>query len=173
MGMVSLQALALVIYALGRDVWVASGGAVLIYVANAASHGVAYPIWLLGTSHTYGVLGLSVAVLALGVIGSGRPRAGAFLVGVAPSVHAALGLWLIAIFAGAGLWDRRWMREWLVANWRPMALGFLVTGACATIHFSRAMSVQPSMRRKRSGTSTRSWPIGTGIGSPCCSLRPA
>jgi hypothetical protein len=82
-GMLSLQALAMVVYAVSGDALVSMGTAGLFFVTRATDFGVLYPIYLMGTSHTYGIVGLSY-----------RPRRGAawhrtipaagFLLGLAP-----------------------------------------------------------------------------------------
>ena len=137
----SFQALALVIFALGRDPLIAVGGAIVVYVARAAEQGVVYPIWLLGTSHTYGVLGLSMAALCLAALGAGAPRAAALLIGLAPSVHVGLGLWVVLIVAGAGVWNRAWMREWLVVAKWPLVLGLVISAVVALVHSARASPI--------------------------------
>ena len=92
-GMLTFQALALFVYALSRDVLVAVGAAALIFFTRAADHGTIYPLFLLGTQHTYGVIGLSTGVLVMALLGAGWHRTGAFLLGVAPCIHPALGSW--------------------------------------------------------------------------------
>jgi hypothetical protein len=97
--MLSLQALAIVVYALSRRAAIAVAAAVVIFVSRATDFGVAYPITLAGTVHTYGVIGLSFVVLAAGLLGAGRYRLGGFLLGFAPAIHAAQGLWVCVVVA--------------------------------------------------------------------------
>ncbi len=99
LGLISLQALTMFVYAFSRDGLYAIGSAFAIVFSGAADFGVAYPIMFVGTSHTYGVIGLSTLVLAAGLIGSGRYHLGGFLVGVMPAVHPSLGAWLAVIMA--------------------------------------------------------------------------
>jgi hypothetical protein len=94
LGAIGFQALAMVAYATSRSMLVAIGTAFLIFCSRAAEFGVVYPIWLMGTEHTYGSMGLSLSVLVLGLLASGCLRVGGFLLGVAPAVHPSLGLWL-------------------------------------------------------------------------------
>jgi hypothetical protein len=101
LGLVSLQAVAMTIYALGRDARIAVGGALVVAAARAVEFGVVYPIWLYGAPHTYGIAGLSVSLLALALLGAGWRRSGAFLVALAPAVHTAVGLWLWAVVLAA------------------------------------------------------------------------
>ena len=73
---VSFQALALVCYALGRNAVVAIGAPLVIFVSQASNYGIVYPIALLASPHTYGVIGLSLAVLCVALLGVGWHRTG-------------------------------------------------------------------------------------------------
>ena len=64
-GMLTFQALALFVYALSRDVLLAVGAAALIFFTRTAEYGTVYPLFLLGTEHTYGVIGLSTAAFVV------------------------------------------------------------------------------------------------------------
>ena len=87
-GMLTFQALALFVYALSRDVLLAVGAAALIFFTRAAEFGTVYPLFLLGTEHTYGVVGLSTCVARRGdCFGAGWYRTGALLLGIAPCIH--------------------------------------------------------------------------------------
>ncbi len=92
-GMLTFQALALFVYALSRDVLLAVGAAALIFFTRSAEYGTVYPLFLLGTEHTYGVIGLSTGVLVVALLGAGWYRTGALLLGIAPCIHPALGSW--------------------------------------------------------------------------------
>lgn len=107
MGMLALQVWALGVYALGRDALVAIGSSIVIFLSRAAEFGVVYPIRAVGTSDTWGVVGLAVPGLVAGLLGAERYRAAAFLVGLAPAVHASIGLWLWLIIAMTVLWQSR------------------------------------------------------------------
>jgi hypothetical protein len=126
--MLSLQALALVVYALGRDMWLAIGAAFLVFFTRAAEHGVVYPIVLMGMEHTYGAVGLFVVVLTVGLLSAGASRTGGFLLGVAPSIHPSLGVWLWVIVVAAFVWDFKR----LAVEHRP-AFPYLVAGAVVTV----------------------------------------
>ena len=56
LGMVTFQALSMVVYALSRDAWLAIGAAVFIFFTRTAEYGGVYGIFLLGTENTYGIL---------------------------------------------------------------------------------------------------------------------
>jgi hypothetical protein len=109
LGMVSFQAIALIVYGLSRDALLAIGSAFLIAFTRTAEYGVNYPIYLLGTPHTYGVIGLSLIVLIAGLAGAGWHRTAGFLLGIAPSVHPSLGAWFVMTMGAAAVWH--WWRE--------------------------------------------------------------
>src|SRR5678815_4617394 len=71
LGMVSFQALSMFVYALSGDAVVAVGAPLIILAARAADFGVVYPIVLAGSTNTYGILGLSLFVLVVGLLGGG------------------------------------------------------------------------------------------------------
>jgi hypothetical protein len=146
-GMLTFQALALFVYALSRDVLLAVGAAALIFFTRAAEYGVVYPIFLLGTEHTYGVIGLSTSVLVVALLGAGWHRTGAFLLGVAPCIHPALGSWTGAIVGLAVLSDFRQLRVTLRPALPWFAAGCGVTLLSLLIHIMLVPSTPPGMTR--------------------------
>jgi hypothetical protein len=146
-GMLTLQALALFVYALSRDVLLSIGAAVLIFFTRSAEYGVVYPLFLLGTEHTYGAIGLSTGVLIVGLFGAGWYRTGALFLGIAPCIHPALGSWTGAIVALAVLSDFRRLRVVL----RPALPWFLagcgVTLVSLTIQFALSPGTAAGMTR--------------------------
>ena len=121
LGMVSFQAVSLVAYALSRDAWIAAGASALVFFTRVAEANSIYPIWLVGTSHTYGIIALSFAALVIGFLGCGWYRTGVFLLGFAPAVHPSVGAWLILIAAIVFVTDWRQLRGEL----RPALPAFL------------------------------------------------
>jgi hypothetical protein len=122
LGMLAFQALAIFVYAFSRDVLLAVGAAVLIFVSRAAEYGAVYAVYLLGNENTYGIVGLSFCVLAVGLIGAGCYRSGGFLLALSPAVHPSLGAWLWAVAACAVPWrSSRWRDEF-----RPAGKWFLI-----------------------------------------------
>jgi hypothetical protein len=100
LGMLAFQALAMFAYALSRHTLIAIGTAFLVFYSRSAEFGVVYPIWLMGTEHTYGSLGLSLFVLVIGLLASNCRRLGGVLLGLAPAIHASLGIWLWLTIGG-------------------------------------------------------------------------
>ena len=127
LGMVSFQAVSLIAYALSRDALIAAGASALVFFTRVAEANSIYPIWLVGTSHTYGVIALSFATLVIGFLGCGWYRTGVFLLGLAPAVHPSVGAWLILIASIVFVSDWRRLRVEL----RP-ALPAFVAGAGLT-----------------------------------------
>src|SRR5262245_20451114 len=127
LGMISFQAIAMIVYALSRDALLAAGAPFLIAFTRAAEYGVNYPIYLMGTPHTYGVIGLSLIALIAGLAGAGWYRTAGFLLGLAPAVHPSVGAWFMMTTGAAVAWhgwsDRPEMRA---------ALRFVLLGASIT-----------------------------------------
>jgi hypothetical protein len=121
LGVVSFQALSLIVYALSRDVLLAAGASALIFFTRVAEANAIYPIWLVGTSHTYGILTLSFCALVVGFLGCGWYRTGLFLLGLAPAVHPSLGAWLV--ITAAIVFASDWRR--LAIELRPALPAFL------------------------------------------------
>jgi hypothetical protein len=129
LGMLTFQALSMFVYALSEDVLLAIGAAVLIFVTRAGEYGAVYALYLLGNENTYGIMGLSFAVLSVALLGSDAYFAGAFLLGLAPAVHPVLGAWTCAVAACALPWRSK---ESLHA-FRPAAKWFLIGAAATTM----------------------------------------
>jgi hypothetical protein len=140
-GMVSLQALALIVYALGRDTLLAIGAAFLIAFTRTAEYGVNYPIYLMGTSHTYGALGLSMVALISGFAGAGWYRTGAFLLGVAPAVHPSIGAWFVLSVAVAAVWHFRRTAAEVVPALKFLVAGGGVTALSLLVHLVQSWDI--------------------------------
>ena len=127
LGMISFQAIAMIVYSFSRDGLLAVGSTFLIAFTRTAEYGVNYPIHLMGTPHTYGAIGLSFIALIAGLAGAGWYRASAFLLGIAPAVHPSLGAWFVITMGAAAGWhagrERTEIRQ---------ALKFLLLGGCVT-----------------------------------------
>jgi len=133
-GMLSFQALAMTTFAFSRSSWISVATTIVVFVSGATNYGVRYPIFLLGTSHTYGSVGLSWAVLTAALIGCGRYRVALFLLGLAPAVHPSLGIWLAIIAALAFASDLPSVRVNVLPNWRWFAGGATLTAVSLALH---------------------------------------
>lgn len=135
LGMISFQALAMVTYAISRDVLVAISAAVVVFASSVTDYGSIYPVWLVGTHHSYGAIGLSTFVLALGLIGAGFYRAGALLLGIGPAIHPSVGIWVGSIAVAALAWTYADMREAVKPALKYFAAGCAVTLLSAAVQF--------------------------------------
>ena len=140
MGMLSFQALAMFTFAFSGLTMTAIGAAVLIFVSQVTDVGAVYPIFLMGVPYTYGVIGLSLVVLIVALIGADLSRAGACLLGLVPAVHPSLGFWLWVAIGATLVVDRR-MRETLWSVRVPLVAGASVTAASLALHLVMASGV--------------------------------
>ena len=160
MGMVSFQALAMFVFALSDDVLMAMGAPLVMLVARASEFGVVYPILLAGSVNTYGILGLSLFVLVIGLFGAGCYRTAGFLLGVAPSIHPALGFWLFVVVGVCFVWDRERLRATLPAGLRFFVAGCLVTAISLTVHLTSAFpapAIEPAISARYLATFVALW----------------
>jgi hypothetical protein len=146
-GMLTFQALAMFVYALSRSVVLSVGAAALIFVSRSAEYGTVYPLFLLGTEHTYGVVGLSTGVLVMALIGAGWYRTGAFFLGIAPCIHPALGSWTAAVVAVAVLFDLRRLRSEAALAIPWFAAGVGVTLLSLAVQFTLSPGTPAGMTR--------------------------
>jgi hypothetical protein len=136
LGMVSFQALALLVYTFSRNALVAVFSPAFIFYTRAAEHGAIYPIALLGTDHTYGVIGLSTALLVVALLGAGFYKTGLFLLGAAPAIHPSIGGWLLLIVACCAVWDFKSIRTELRPSLPYFAAGCAVTAISLAIQLA-------------------------------------
>jgi hypothetical protein len=151
LGMLSFAALALFVYAFGRSALLAIGCAFLIFYTRGAEYGVVYPVVLMGTEHTYGVVGLSTFVLVMGLLGTGCAKLGGFVLGLAPALHPSLGAWLWLTAAMAAVWDRRAVREEYRAGFPYLLAGALVTAISLFVQIAfiyEVPDVDPAVAQK-------------------------
>lgn len=84
-------------------------------------YGYGYPMMLLNTQHTYGMIGLSYMVLTLSFFALKRERVGLCLLGLSIMMHASLSVWFHVAFLIYILLDIRHIRQWI---WKGLpALG--------------------------------------------------
>jgi hypothetical protein len=134
LGAVSFQALALSSLALSRDVWLAVGTPFFIEYTRATAFWISYPVWLLGASHTYGILGLSAALLTVALFASGAHRTGAAALGLMPAVHPSIGAWLWLLIILVVATDFRRLQEPLRRAMPAFVSGAAVSAASLAFH---------------------------------------
>src|SRR5262245_19528230 len=143
-GMLSLQALGLIIFTLSGDLALSIIGPFAIYFADAAIGGITYPLDLMGSQATYGVVGLSYFMLTIAPIGAGQLEWGGLLLGFGPAIHLAIGAWgvlIIAIAAAIDLGNGK--------TWRSRALPYFAAGTGATL----VSALVHHLLRRRTGAS--------------------
>lgn len=136
-GMMSLQALAVFVLALCGDVTWAVVSSFFLLISNATLGGVTYPVLLMGAPHTYGIVGLSYGLLTIALLGAGRVRAGAVMLGFAPAVHLTLGLLCLFAVGLAFVIERRSAGRWIGSVWPYLVAGLAAALASALIQFMR------------------------------------
>jgi hypothetical protein len=127
LGVVSFQAISVFIFAFNRDVAISILGSILVYLTTYQYYGVIYPIWFLGTPLTFGILGLSFTVLVIALIGAKAYRLGLFCLGLAPSVHPSLGIWLYLIIFIASLFQYGFLKNMVKANYWYFISGLAIS----------------------------------------------
>jgi hypothetical protein len=143
LGMVSVQALSMVVYALSRHAPLAIAAAFLLFYTGVSEAGVIYPISLMGTTHTYGALGLSWIVLVAGLLGAECRRTGSFFLGISPAVHPSIGLWFLMIVVMAAAWDVRRSRAARAVDARFLLAGGALSLTSLAVQLAFAPDVSP------------------------------
>ena len=108
-----------------------------LFFSRAAAGGVTYPVLLMGAPYTYGIIGLSYLLLTIALIGAGRVRAGAVLLGFGPAVHLTLGVLGLLAVGIAALVEWRSARRWIGDVWPYFAAGLGAAFASALIQSLR------------------------------------
>ena len=128
-GALSFAALALMALAHGAHPALAFATPFVLVLLEPALWGFSYPILLLGYGHTYGMAGLAWLVGICGLLGAGCRRAAAFLLGLAPAVHASLGACFALVVGACALADLRELRPQLRSIALSGGLGVLLAAA--------------------------------------------
>jgi hypothetical protein len=129
-GMVGFQAIALCVYVLCRNPWLALAVPLIVEMSGLydeihnryAIRFFSHKAW-----QCYGVMGTSWVALCWALYAAGKRRAAAVLAGLAPAIHVTLGLWCLAVaFCTLVLFRRR-----IDVNWRStflwLGVGFAIT----------------------------------------------
>ncbi len=116
LGILAMQTLAMAIFLVLRNVYQTIFLALFLTAFNFFGPGISYPILFMGSSHSYGRVGLSFVLYAVLLIAHGKYRIGFFLCGLALWVHPAWGLWLNICLAISFLIQYKKFKELLVAR---------------------------------------------------------
>jgi hypothetical protein len=112
--------------------------------------GVHYPILIAGYEHTYGMAGMALVVLSIGLLANGSWSAGGFALAFTPAIHPSLGLWSGITVLLAWPWRDPGLAAATRRALRGAALGALATAASLGFHFLRsyhAIHIPPDERR--------------------------
>lgn len=135
-GALSFSGVAAFAWACGAPLLLAIAAPLVLWLLAPLRWGFNYPILLLGSVHTYGMAGLAWMLLALSVLGAGRIRLGAFLLGLGPAIHPALGSWVGLATAACLLLDWRRTRAQLPGLLAGGGLGLAVAGLSLAVHLA-------------------------------------
>ncbi len=128
-GATSFAGIFLIVQATGNKPFVALLTPLLMHSLSLVGASGAYPIALLGSPSSYGIIGLSYILLVIGLLGTGRHRTGAFLAGMAPAVHPGLGTFCVGLATVSVLATLRELRPYLPRLVTFLAIGGIVTAA--------------------------------------------
>ena len=110
--------LALLIFAITKEPLIAVTGAffsiLVLYILRLTGFGgFSYPIVLVASAHTYGMLGLFFMLVCVGVLAVGRYRWGFFLLGLSVAAHPSLAIWTGLTVLVCILIEYSRIRDWI------------------------------------------------------------
>jgi hypothetical protein len=88
-------------------------GVTLFVLTYVVFQGFSYPLNILGSSHSYGLLGISFMFLCIGLLTAAEYRWAFLLLGLAPAAHASLGIWTLFAAGTAILFDYKNIVRWM------------------------------------------------------------
>lgn len=124
LAVVSSLALSLLIFALNRNLYVSLFGLCMIINMQLTGAGIVYPILLYGTTHTYGVLGLSFMLLTVSLYGCRKYRVALLCTGIMPSIHPSWGCFLAIVIVIAISINFFFFLHLVKKYWKYFAIGF-------------------------------------------------
>ena len=130
-GALTFAALAIMALAHGAHPGLAFATPFVLILLEPGLWGFNYPILLVGYGHTYGMAGLAWLLGICGLLGAGCRRTAAFLLGLAPAIHASLGASFALVVGACALADLRELRPQL----RSMALWGAIGAALSAASF--------------------------------------
>lgn len=94
LGLLTFQALSLGIYTISRKILFSITGSFFIFFIHGVfSRGITYPITLLVTNQTYGLISLLLIMLTVELIANQKFVLGGLLLGIFPAIHPTQGIW--------------------------------------------------------------------------------
>ncbi len=140
LGFLSFAGLALIAYAISKRRVAAIAAPLLVFglFAGGRYYDLVYPVWMMGTHHTYGVMARGYMVLTLGCFAVGWKRTAMVMLGLAPAVHPTWGMFFFFAAVIALLWDG-WATK---ANLRTLgpwfAAGVVLSAASLAVQWGLA-----------------------------------
>jgi hypothetical protein len=136
LGAVCYAAVGAWVFGLTRNVPFAAAVPPLLVLLDMRDWGVRYPLSLMD-GNTYGVLGVGLLMLALGLVASGEGLSGGLVAGLAPAFHAVLGSWCLLLL-GVSLSGRGREVPRRAAALRGALIGMALSGGFLAAHLIRA-----------------------------------
>lgn len=140
LGAAFLAGPALCIVALTRSIVLAVGVPPGIVLAEFYLRPPDYPI-LFASSHSYGQLALTLAVLSIGLYGTARYRQAGIVAGALPAVHPVVGAWAVAILVAGSWLYRRMSGEASRGLASGILLGLALTGVSFAVFWAQRVPV--------------------------------
>jgi hypothetical protein len=136
LGAVCYAAVGAWVFGLTRNVPFAVAVPPLLTLLDMRDWGVRYPLSLMD-GNTYGVLGVGLLMLALGLVASGEGLSGGLVAGLAPAFHVVLGSWCLLLLGVSLRWRGREVPR-RAAVLRGALVGLAASGAYFAVHLVRA-----------------------------------
>lgn len=160
MGMFSFQALSLFVFSLCGNIPISIFLPFFMQFTQVMDFGINYPVQIINFPYTYGVVGLSMAVLTIALFNLKCHRAGGLFLGLLPAVHP-----MMSVFLGLSLliilfWDYKRMREPFFQSLGCFMAGCAVSGASLAAHMLITYDVpkmDPATEAKYIGVIVRFW----------------
>lgn len=126
-GAISFMGIFLITSAVSGNPLVGLMTPLLMYSLSLVGASSAYPIALLGSPSSYGIIGLSYTLLVIGLLGTERYGTGAFLAALAPAIHPGMGTFCVGIATISVLANSRKLRPNLYRIGLFFAAGAVIT----------------------------------------------
>jgi hypothetical protein len=125
-----------VILAVSRRVMLAAlAPFLLVRCFEGSIEGVTYNTFLVEEVQDWGLWGLCLALLIVGLYATGRARAASFALGVSPAVHPSFSVWMFLVIGLIVLFDRRALGPELRRLAGPFLGGLALALAAMFVHF--------------------------------------